>query len=181
MLKIFEFFQSVYTFVAGFILFFSFAIPLGLLIVWLCAEAFKYIIKNFSIKRLFSFYGKSRRTEYWIILVPARIFSIATILAASHFGILSSVGVLLLLPSSILLTWLELSVTSRRWRDAGLLPWLLIIFCILVLLPSLSLNKDLHLIFIVIAFVLQVILGILPSAIDKENKNPLHEKMSSRT
>ena len=180
MLKIFEFFQSVYTFVAGFALFFSFVISFIFLIIWLCAEAFKNIKKTFSIKKLFSFYGRSRRIEYWIILVPVRFFSATMVLAASHFGILSPVGVLLLLPS-ILLTWLELSVTSRRLRDAGLSSWLLIIFCILVFLPSLSLNKDLHLILIVIAFVFPVILGILPPVIDKEDKNPLHEETSSRT
>ena len=183
MLKIFEFFQSVQTFVVWVALLSSFVIPLGILIVWLCTEVFKNIKKTFSIKKLFSFYGRSRRIEYWIILVIEHIFSAITSTA-------SNVKALLILPLILvvflaflhfLITFLLLSVASRRLRDAGLSSWLLIIFLIPVFLSSLSLNKNLYLIFLVITLVFAVILGILPSVIDKENKNPLHEKMSSRT
>ena len=76
---------------------------------------------------LFSFTGYATRTEYWCVLVASILFLLLTTwlplvflpLVFSAF----SLSVILIIGLIVLYIWINLAVTVRRLRDAGLNVW----------------------------------------------------------
>ncbi len=69
--------------------------------------------------KFFSFHGRAKRSEYWG--VAAFLFIASIFLQVLGFGLLF-LGplVLVLIPIVIIMLWLNLAVTARRLRDAGI-------------------------------------------------------------
>jgi uncharacterized membrane protein YhaH (DUF805 family) len=91
-----------------------------------------------EVKPLFSFEGRSTRSQYWAINIFCYVGLIASALVCAVFsmsgilGIMS--GVVLLVAALIVSTWLVFAVTARRCRDIGISPF----FALALLIPYLA-------------------------------------------
>ena len=84
------------------------------------------------MKTIFSFEGTISRSQFWLgMLVPPVVFILLSLLInplaplGNAMIVLVSIVVLVLLAGCL---WLFLALLAKRLRDAGLSPWLCLLF-----------------------------------------------------
>ena len=83
--------------------------------------------KNF-IKQLFSFKGRAKRTEYWLVSICSSLFMLPVSITdeADMTVGLAVYALVMIIP----LCWLSLAVVTRRFHDLGKSGWFTILTCI---------------------------------------------------
>ena len=83
--------------------------------------------KNF-IKQLFSFKGRAKRTEYWLLGICSGLLMLpVTVTDEADMSLgLALYALVMVIP----LTWLSLAVVTRRFHDLGKSGWFTILTCI---------------------------------------------------
>ncbi len=84
------------------------------------------------MKSLFSFEGTISRSQYWLgMLAPPVLFILLSLLVNSLTPLGNAMIVLVFLVVLVFLSgsvWLVLAFLAKRLRDAGLSPWLCLLF-----------------------------------------------------
>ena len=83
--------------------------------------------KNF-IKQLFSFKGRAKRTEYWLVSICSSLFMLPVSITdeADMTVGLAVYALVMIIP----LCWLSLAVITRRFHDLGKSGWFTVLTCI---------------------------------------------------
>jgi uncharacterized membrane protein YhaH (DUF805 family) len=90
----------------------------------------EFVAQNWvdSMKRSFDFSGKTTRKEYWSLALANFILSILILLFVPFLGGLFQLATF----------FQSLSALARRYRDAGLTPWLMIFILPSLIVPFLG-------------------------------------------
>ena len=80
------------------------------------------------MKRLFSFKGRAKRTEYWLLGICSGLLMLPVTVTDEADMTLGLA--LYALVMAIPLTWLSLAVVTRRFHDLGKSGWFTIFTCI---------------------------------------------------
>jgi uncharacterized membrane protein YhaH (DUF805 family) len=87
-----------------------------------------------NYKKYISFEGKATRSEYWgVYLATWLVLAIVTMLffVLTLSGIVGIIiGSMIMIFSSLALTWAMLATAVRRCRDAGINPWFTLSFLV---------------------------------------------------